>query len=106
MVKRAARRNQDSIPRQNEVHRQVIEMPRQSGLIQVGTPFYPTMSIRPDTCRPSRYVVGQLSRSLPKETFGPSRYLLSQADGSIVVGTLAVILLKSLCQNCFLRLTR
>ena len=36
----------------------------------------------------------------------PSRYLPSQAAASIVVGTFTVILLKLLCGNCFLRLTR
>ena len=36
----------------------------------------------------------------------PSRYLPSHAAASIVVGTFTVILLKWLCGNCFLRLTR
>ena len=45
-----------------------------------------------------------LARSV--SPFAPSRYLPSQADASIVVGTFTVILLKWLCGNCFLRLTR
>jgi len=32
--------------------------------------------------------------------------LLNHADASIVEGTVTVFLLKSLCENCFLRLTR
>ena len=36
----------------------------------------------------------------------PSRCLLRQAPASIVVGTFIVFLLKLLCQNCILRLTR
>ena len=45
-----------------------------------------------------------LARSV--SPLAPSRYLLSQAPASIVVGTFIVFLLKLLCQNCILRLTR
>ena len=45
-----------------------------------------------------------LARSV--SPLAPSKYLLSQAPASIVVGTFIVSLLKLLCGNCILRLTR
>ena len=47
-----------------------------------------------------------IARSQVGVAVAPSRYLPSQATASIVVGTVTVILLKWLCGNCFLRLTR
>ena len=45
-----------------------------------------------------------LAKSVPP--LAPSRYLPSQAPASLVVGTFIVFLLKLLCRNCILRLTR
>jgi len=47
-----------------------------------------------------------IARARSLSPSAPSRYLPSHADASIVVGTVTVILLKLLCGNCFLRLTR
>ena len=47
-----------------------------------------------------------IARARSVSPSAPSRYLPSQAAASIVVGTFTVILLKLLCGNCFLRLTR
>ena len=47
-----------------------------------------------------------VARGRSMSASSPSRCLPSQAPASIVVGTVIVVLLKWLCQNCFLRLKR